>query len=80
MKITPKSIWNWLAFIQSKIDDVFDYGFKKLSKSTNKELPADTNKIKKYTFKVWWFIWKVWKNYYKRYNEIKEEKAKNSRK
>lgn len=73
IKDPAKKIWNWLAFIQSKIDDVFDYWFSKLSNSTNKELPEDTNKAKKYAFKVWGFIWDIWKNYYQRYSEIKEE-------
>jgi len=78
IKINAKFIWNSLAFIQSKVDDVFDYGFKKLSKMTNKELPDNTNKIKKVIYKTWWFIWNIWKNYYQKYNEIKEEKAKKS--
>ena len=72
---TAKSIWNWFAFLQSKIDDLFDFGFKKLSKATKKELPTDTHKVKKIIYKVWWFIWSVWKNYYKKYNEIKENKS-----
>lgn len=73
IKEPAKKIWNWLAFIQSKIDDVFDYWFSKLSNSTNKELPKDAPKVKKYAFKVWGFIWDIWKNYYQRYSEIKEE-------
>lgn len=73
IKDPAKKIWNWLAFIQSKIDDIFDYWFSKLSNSTNKPLPQDAPKVKKYAFKVWGFIWDIWKNYYQRYSEIKEE-------
>lgn len=73
IKEPAKKIWNWLAFIQSKIDDLFDYGFSKLSNSTSKELPHDAPKVKKYAFKFWGFIWDIGKNYYQRYSEIKEE-------
>lgn len=76
INITAKSIWNWFAFLQSKVDDLFDFWFNKLSTATKKELPTDAHKAKKITYKVWWFIGNVWKNYYKKYNEIKEEKAK----
>lgn len=73
IKEPAKKIWNWLAFIQSKIDDVFDYWFSKLSNSTSKELPQDAPKVKKYAFKVGGFIGDIGKNYYQRYSEIKEE-------
>ena len=75
-----EKIGNGLAFIQAKIDDVFNYGFSKLSSSTHKELPEDAPKVKKYAFKVWGFIWDIWKNYYKRYSEIKEEQVHQQKK
>lgn len=80
IKNPAKKIWNCLAFIQAKIDDLFDYWFSKLSSTTNKKLPNNTPKVKKYAFKVWGFIWDIWKNYYKRYNEIKEKQVHQEKK
>ncbi|QFR39344.1 hypothetical protein A9Q91_03865 [Candidatus Gracilibacteria bacterium 28_42_T64] len=76
INITAKSIGNGLALLQSKVDDLFDFGFKKLSKATKKELPKETNKVKKAGYKLGGFIGNVGKSYYKKYNEIKEEQAK----
>ncbi len=80
MKNISKNIWKWLAFIQSKVDDIFDFGFKQISKAGNKKLPEDSHKARKILHKVLWFIWDTWKNYYKSYNKIKEKKPKKSEK
>ncbi len=80
MKNTSKNIWKSLAFIQSKIDDIFNFGFKKISEIGDKQLSKDTHKVKEITHKMLWFIWNIWKSYYSSYNKIKEEKSKNSEK
>ena len=69
-----KNIGWAFAHIQGAFDDVFDMGFKKLSKENQKELPQKAHKVKKVAYKFGWFLGDIGKSYYEKYNEIKKSK------
>lgn len=75
-KINPiaGNIWAVFAHIQGTFDDIFDMGFKKLSKANQKKLPEKANKVKKVAYKFGGFLGDIGKSYYEKYTEIKKNK------
>lgn len=70
----PELLWNSLALVQAKIDDVVQMWFQWASKLWKTKVRQGDHIAKKIVFRTFSFIWDVWNNFYKEYKNLKKGK------